>query len=317
MKFKFLLTTIGLFCLQSQMATAQTISATTTIFNNGQGNGGNAPGFVANIDLQALSIVGDIETVPIGPAPLVDYELFSQVPSGVIPPAFAGDANIIGATTTVEENTNTGDTPDAIIDEFSAVQLDGTPLVTASFGIQSSNLSGSVDLTGFSNGTVYLIYGSFIDVTQATATLGGASAAGDAIAFTGPPGPDVTPEPLLDAAIAVASGTESSGSIVTAFDFDTAGGAFTDFQFNLLNADSDGSRARVAGIVVVANQGDVPADCLLGDINGDTVVNFLDISPFISALTSGQLQCEADINQDSVVNFLDISPFIGILTSGQ
>ena len=315
MKFKFLLTTIGLFCLQSQMATAQTISATTTIFNNGQGNGGDAPGFVANIDLQALSIVGDIETVPIGPAPLVDYELFSQVPSGVIPPAFAGDANIIGATTTVEENTNT-----AIVDEFSAVQMDGTPLATASFGIQSSNLSGSVDLTGFSNGTVYLIYGSFIDVTQATATLGGASAAGDAIAFTPPNAnqiPDVDPEPLLDIGLVTVFGTGSSGSIVTAFDFDTAGGAFTDFQFNLLNADADGSRARVAGIVVVANQGDVPADCLLGDLNGDTVVDFLDISPFISALTSGQFQCEADINQDSVVDFLDISPFIGILSSVQ
>ena len=53
---------------------------------------------------------------------------------------------------------------------------------------------------------------------------------------------------------------------------------------------------------------------LLGDVNLDGVVNFLDISPFISLLSGGGFQTEADINEDEVVNFLDISPFIGILS---
>ena len=54
---------------------------------------------------------------------------------------------------------------------------------------------------------------------------------------------------------------------------------------------------------------------LLGDVNGDSTVNFLDISPFIVVLSAGRFQTEADINQDGNVNFLDISPFINILSA--
>ena len=53
---------------------------------------------------------------------------------------------------------------------------------------------------------------------------------------------------------------------------------------------------------------------LLGDVNTDDVVNFLDISPFIAILSAGDFQAEADVNQDGIVNFLDIAPFIGILS---
>ena len=55
--------------------------------------------------------------------------------------------------------------------------------------------------------------------------------------------------------------------------------------------------------------------CLLGDVNRDGMVNFLDISPFITTLSSvGEARKEADINEDGIVNFLDISPFIMLLT---
>ena len=57
-------------------------------------------------------------------------------------------------------------------------------------------------------------------------------------------------------------------------------------------------------------------DCLLGDVNRDGIVNFLDISPFISALSSGGFSCEADVDQNGVVNFLDISRFITLLSGG-
>ena len=56
-----------------------------------------------------------------------------------------------------------------------------------------------------------------------------------------------------------------------------------------------------------------------GDVNLDGIVNFLDISPFIMALTMGNMgkfQAQADCNDDGVVNFLDISPFIIALTGG-
>ena len=53
---------------------------------------------------------------------------------------------------------------------------------------------------------------------------------------------------------------------------------------------------------------------LLGDVNTDGVVDFLDISPFIAILAVGGFQEEADIDQNGSVDFLDISPFIQILS---
>ena len=55
---------------------------------------------------------------------------------------------------------------------------------------------------------------------------------------------------------------------------------------------------------------------LLGDVNRDGAVNFLDISPFVSLLSDDIFQDEADINRDGEVSFLDISPFVALLTSG-
>ena len=59
----------------------------------------------------------------------------------------------------------------------------------------------------------------------------------------------------------------------------------------------------------------VVSTALLGDVNLDGVVDYLDISPFILFLSTNGLQEEADINQDGFVNFLDISPFIVLLSS--
>ena len=53
---------------------------------------------------------------------------------------------------------------------------------------------------------------------------------------------------------------------------------------------------------------------ILGDVNQDSVVDFLDISPFIAILTAGDFLGQADTNQDGDVNFLDIAPFIALLS---
>ena len=57
------------------------------------------------------------------------------------------------------------------------------------------------------------------------------------------------------------------------------------------------------------------AGTLLGDCDGDGVVNFKDIWAFISILSAGDYLPQADINGDGVVNFLDISPFIAVISS--
>jgi arylsulfatase A-like enzyme len=54
---------------------------------------------------------------------------------------------------------------------------------------------------------------------------------------------------------------------------------------------------------------------LLGDVSLDGTVNFLEITPFISVLSSGGFQVEADCDQNGAVNFLDISPFIATFQS--
>ena len=56
-------------------------------------------------------------------------------------------------------------------------------------------------------------------------------------------------------------------------------------------------------------------DVLLGDVNRDGLVNFLDISPFIGVLSAQGDQAEADLNEDGSVSFLDISPFIMALAT--
>ena len=61
-----------------------------------------------------------------------------------------------------------------------------------------------------------------------------------------------------------------------------------------------------------------PPQITHGDVNMDGVTSFLDIAPFISALSMagmGEFQPQADCNDDGVVNFLDIAPFIMALTN--
>jgi hypothetical protein len=75
--------------------------------------------------------------------------------------------------------------------------------------------------------------------------------------------------------------------------------------------------AHLRGFTLGANLSyEIDPSSLLGDVNLDGTVNFLDISPFIAVLSSGMFQAEADCNESGGVDFLDISPFIAIL-SGQ
>jgi len=70
-----------------------------------------------------------------------------------------------------------------------------------------------------------------------------------------------------------------------------------------------------AWLAATPTPGEFESPFLIADVNRDGVVDFLDISPFISLLSTGTFQLEADVNQDGVVSFLDISPFIVELSS--
>ena len=68
-------------------------------------------------------------------------------------------------------------------------------------------------------------------------------------------------------------------------------------------------------VAAVPTPGAFETSFLLGDANLDGVVDFGDISRFISLLQVGTFLDQADTNRDGLVNFLDISPFISILSS--
>jgi len=53
---------------------------------------------------------------------------------------------------------------------------------------------------------------------------------------------------------------------------------------------------------------------LRGDVNGDGVVDALDINGFVTALVTGGYQAEADVNQDGAVDARDIAPFVETIT---
>lgn len=68
------------------------------------------------------------------------------------------------------------------------------------------------------------------------------------------------------------------------------------------------------GFLIEIDSATVGAPFVLGDVSGDGVVNFSDISPFIGVLSASGFQNEADIDRNGSVGFGDISPFIGILS---
>ena len=57
-------------------------------------------------------------------------------------------------------------------------------------------------------------------------------------------------------------------------------------------------------------------DVVLGDVNLDTMVNGLDVDPFVDVLLNGPFQAEADMNLDGVVNGLDVDPFVAAVVGG-
>ena len=55
-------------------------------------------------------------------------------------------------------------------------------------------------------------------------------------------------------------------------------------------------------------------DIIVGDCNGDQVVDLLDVQPFVEIITSGVFLAEADVNEDGVVDLLDVGPFVDLLS---
>ena len=100
-------------------------------------------------------------------------------------------------------------------------------------------------------------------------------------------------------------------------------GYFSDFDSEFVEGlaagdiDKDGSVDLVVpgqdGISIWYNASEATA--LLGDVNQDGNVDFLDVEPFVALLFDGLFQIEADINMDGEVDFLDVAGFVDLLVS--
>ena len=149
--------------------------------------------------------------------------------------------------------------------------------------------------------------------------------------FVGPVGPNATGNLLQENVLTPTSAPGFiSVSVVEFLNSQYAGGAgigeFVVFRLSPdFNPDAPLQDVRDGYLMASANDSDVDlrpriefsleSTVLLGDVNMDGVVSFLDITPFISFISSGDFKAEADIDGNGAVNFLDITPFIAILTA--
>ena len=128
---------------------------------------------------------------------------------------------------------------------------------------------------------------------------------------------------VLDSAVTLPANTGSEGYVLRisgggnpGFEWRRTGGSGSVYANGQAYEDgvekNDGERDWI--LALSETDISVTVETLLGDVNLDGVVNFLDISTFIAILSSGTFQAEADCNESGTVDFLDISPFIAILT---
>ena len=101
-----------------------------------------------------------------------------------------------------------------------------------------------------------------------------------------------------------------------AFGFNNDGDMETNYglvQFNLQSVfgSTDRTHMEVKSVEIVLS-----SDCLIGDVNLDGSVDLLDVTPFVTLLTTGEFQKEGDINEDGAVNLLDVTPLVELLSGG-
>lgn len=87
----------------------------------------------------------------------------------------------------------------------------------------------------------------------------------------------------------------------------------TPFSFDLNSTFSAGQDFFSTSATLTVTLGPPPGLIILGDVNEDGGVDFMDIGPFIQVLASAGFLDEADTNLDGAVNFLDIQSFIDIM----
>lgn len=165
---------------------------------------------------------------------LLDYSFFNGTT------VLAGSGSEIGAFTLA--NTGGSVSPNAIFDFTDAA---GT--LTTGASATAAFVDGTVDITGLTAGSLFVLYGTFADPNEVTLTLSGAGQT-DIVVSGGSLDP---------------TGNTPLNSL-TQFDFDNADLLFDTLTLSYTNGDIDGSRARFSGVVLTGQIPEPSSAMLLG-----------------------------------------------------
>ena len=183
--------------------------------------------------------------------------------------------------------------------------LDDSFSVDFAFGLVTASTSpGDVTVSLVTAGDPGTISGGSFDQLANLLTLGGDLNVADPFGFAGG-------NQTVDlSTIEVSPFDFSSVNVTQSGNVITVSSSFTINETADLGA---GPVPIVVDVTYVAT-GVVPIFVLLGDVNRDGTVDFLDIAPFVSILTMSEFQAEADIDQNAEIDFLDIAPFVELLS---
>ena len=193
-------------------------TATDVTFTNTQAGGASA---------STTSGIGD----------LLDYSFFSGTT------VLAGSGSQIGAFTL----SNTGPNPGAVASNAIFDFTDAGGTLTTGASATAAVVNGTVDITGLTAGSLFVLYGTFADANEVTLTLSGVGQ--ENIVASGGSLDPIGNTPL---------------NSLTQFNFDNPDLLYDTLTLSYRNGDLDGSRARFSGVVLTGQIPEPSSAMLLG-----------------------------------------------------
>lgn len=203
---------------------------------------------------------GGLASGTFGDGTVEAYALFTNangtLGGGAVTPLdrYADKSTAIISTPTLTNTTTTGDTfgnANVFTTNDPGVGFAGTPNFAAGVDPTSSGgrvSSGTIDISGFSSGTIYLLAGAFSSTLPVNLSMTG------------------TGQTTLTADNGTLSTAGNRNMYVFAYDFDNTGGLYDEISYSILNvsASNTSNRARFMGVVVDAIP--EPSAALLGGL---------------------------------------------------